>query len=611
MNRSLVLFAACLLAVAAGALCVRLPRLEARPMHADEANQAMKAAMLAGIAGQTGAYRYDPREHHGPSLYWLTLPSLWLSGAKDFAQTSEFHYRIVPVVFGVGLVVFLFLVADGLGRGAALAAAVLTAVSPAMVFYSRYYVQETLLVLFTFAAIATGWRYVRTRSLGWAAAAGLSLGLMHATKETWVLAAAAMAAALVFTLLWSRWRDAVWPDLRGALRPGAILAAVAAAVAVAVALYSSFGTDWGGPADSILAYATYLRRGSAPGIHAHPWYWYLELLVAYRPARGFFWTEGLIVALAAVGVVTALGRRGCAGRVSQELLSPVGERSGEGVDCHGLFQSRPSPRPSPKGRGRLLAAAEWPPGLSRFLAFYTLTLTVLYSAIPYKTPWCMLSFLHGMILLAGVGAWAILRSSPGWPLKTLAGLLLAAGVAHLGRECYLLNFRFQADQRNPYVYAHTSTDVLNLAAQMERLARASAEGHAMVIHVVTPENYWPLPWYLRQFDPNRVGYWHDAASWWNDTRQHPPPSVILVAPELQPEVDARLRAAYNRQMIFGLRPEVLLSGYVREDLWEAFLSVQDSAAIDPQKSDVRADCLARPLVAGFGQRNTAGRKRPR
>jgi predicted membrane-bound mannosyltransferase len=365
---------------------------------------------------------------------------------------------------------------------------------------------------------------------------------MHATKETWVLAAAAMAFALVLTLLWSRWRDGARPELRGVLRPGAILAAVAAvaaAVAVAAAFYSSFGSDWQGPLDSILAYGTYLHRGSEGGIHSHPWYWYLELLVAYRPARGFLWTEGLIVALAAVGVVAGLARRGCANGAPQQVPSP---------------------------------------GLCRFLAFYTVTLTVLCSAIPYKTPWCMLSFLHGMILLAGVGAWAILRHSPGWPLKALAGVLLAAALAHLGRECYLLNFRFPADQRNPYVYAHTSSDVLNLAAQMERLAAASAEGHAMVIHVLTPENYWPLPWYLRRFDPKRVGFWQDVKSWSLDTRQHPPPSVILVAPELQPDVDAKLRAGYNRQMIFCLRPEVFLAGYVREDLWEAFLAAQGGAA---------------------------------
>ena len=65
----------------------------------------------------------------------------------------------------------------------------LTAISPALVFYSRYYIQETLLVFFTLAAVGCGWRYLRTHRLGWIVAAGASVGMMHATKETWILSA--------------------------------------------------------------------------------------------------------------------------------------------------------------------------------------------------------------------------------------------------------------------------------------------------------------------------------------------------------------------------------------------------------------------------------------
>ena len=71
-------------------------------------------------------------------------------------------------------------------------AGLLVAISPGMVFFSRYYIQETLLVFFTFAAIGCAWRWFRSGSPGWAAGAGASFGLMHATKETWILAAAAM-----------------------------------------------------------------------------------------------------------------------------------------------------------------------------------------------------------------------------------------------------------------------------------------------------------------------------------------------------------------------------------------------------------------------------------
>ncbi len=133
-----------------------------------------------------------------------------------------------------------------------------------------------------------------------------------------------------------------------------------------------------------------------------------------------------------------------------------------------------------------------------------------------------------------------------------------------------------ADSRNPYVYAHTSTDVLHLASQMERLAEASPDGHALLIHVVTPENYWPLPWYLRRFE--RVGYWHEAAAWRADTAGQAPPAVVLLTDEVQPQIDASLPSGYNRQMIFGLRPGVLVMAYAREDLWKAFLAAAEKPA---------------------------------
>ena len=197
MKRSL-LFGGCILIAAVIAMVVRLPELDRRPMHTDEAAHAIKFRDLY----QGDGYRYEPYEFHGPTLNYLTLPVVWLSGASDFARTSQWHYRIVPVLFGVGLVVLLLGAGDGLGRTAAVCAGILTAVSPAMAFYSRYYIQEMLLVCFTFGVIVFGWRYARSRSAPWAVAAGVSAGLMHATKETSVIAPAAMLGALAFAAVY-------------------------------------------------------------------------------------------------------------------------------------------------------------------------------------------------------------------------------------------------------------------------------------------------------------------------------------------------------------------------------------------------------------------------
>ena len=86
----------------------------------------------------------------------------------------------------------------------------------------------------------------------------------------------------------------------------------------------------------------------------------------------------------------------------------------------------------------------------------------------------------------------------------------------------------------------------------------------MIIHVVTPENYWPLPWLLRRFDCDRIGYWQDAEAWRRDARRSPPPAVLIFSPELQATIDANLRASYPRRMIYGLRPGVLLMVYAQE-----------------------------------------------
>ena len=48
------------------------------------------------------------------------------------------------------------------------------------------------------------------------------------------------------------------------------------------------------------------------------------------------------------------------------------------------------------------------------------------------------------------------------------------------------------------------------------------------------------------------------------------------------EVDAHLRGPYNRQMLYRLRPELFVSVYVREDLWDAYLAEQSSGMPKPR-----------------------------
>ncbi len=538
MNRATRISVCILCAAVAGALLFRLPRLNERPMHPDEAVQAAKTCRLY----ETGDYRYDPHEHHGPSLYYLALPSVRIVGKGNVEEADDTTFRLVPVLFGAGLVLLVGLMWDGLGRAAALVAALFTAISPAMVYYSRYYIQETLLVFFTFLALAAGWRYVRSRSVWWALVAGAAVGLMHATKETWILSVGAMLVALGLTVVWSRrtgQEEAPAAPARGvpptrtrrAIVGWHLAGAVAVAAIVSAIFYSSFFKHPAGVLDSFRAYVTYLTRGGGDSIHVHPWHYYLGVLALAKDGAwggwsdlpsvlcdaGPIWTEGLILALAAVGVVAAVTRKGASG-----------------------------------------ASA----GLLRFLAIYTVVLTAVYSVIPYKTPWCALGFLHGMILLAGVGAVALVRWLRCLPLQALGCAVLAVGTVHLGWEAHRTAFRLHSDWRNPYAYAQTYPSMFRLIERVEDLAKVHPDGHRMLVKVISPENYWPVPWYLRQFE--RVGYW-DA-----------PPAdadapVIIASAEIAETLDRRLRNQYQ-EALFGLRPGAFLVLYVQKDLWKAYLA---------------------------------------
>ena len=103
-----------------------------------------------------------------------------------------------------------------------------------------------------------------------------------------------------------------------------------------------------------------------------------------------------------------------------------------------------------------------------------------------------------MILLAGVGAAWLLQLANQRSLRFGLGLLLLVGAGQLAWQARMANTTYAADQRNPYVYAQTSPDLLNLVCRVEALAQEHPQGRNMLVKVMAPDgDYWPLPWYLR------------------------------------------------------------------------------------------------------------------
>ena len=518
-----------ILVVVTVALTLRVPQLAKRPMHGDEAVNAVKFGDLL----QEGFYRYNPKEYHGPVLNYFTLIAAWPASAGKLSEIGEFTLRIVPVFFGILLVLMPLLLTRGLGAPAAVLAAAFTAISPAMVFYSRYYIHEMLLVCFTFGVIVCGFRYTQNRKAVWAILTGLFAGLMYATKETCIIALAAMLLSVLLVLmLEQRTLRAITKEFEFSH----ILAGLATALAVSALLYSSFFTHPAGIADSLRAFGIYLNRASHSTLHIHPWFYYLKMLIYSRYGSGPVWSEGVIIVLAVTGFVAAF------------------------IKKYPLDANIP---------------------LLRFIALYTFITTVIYSAIGYKTPWCMLTFLHGMIILAAIGAAALMRLCPNLFSRITFGVVLTAVGICLIWQAYQSSYTFCSDVRNPYVYAHTTGDVLKIAERVERMARLHPDGRNMYIQVICPnDDYWPLPWYLRRL--GRVG-WYDKID-----ASAPIAPLIIASPAVEAALGRRLYETGSAgsgnlyvplfERYLELRPTVEIAGFVTKDLLDKFQVVYDDSA---------------------------------
>jgi uncharacterized protein (TIGR03663 family) len=339
-----------LLLVLLVALGLRCWDLAARPMHADEANQAVKLGRLL----EDGFYAFDPQDHHGPTLYYFGLIPAWLRGQTTLAALDETTVRLTPALAGVLAVALLWLLVRQWGRWPALLAAGLLAVSPPAVYYSRYFIQETLLVTFTLGALVCGQRWWRSGRVGWAVAVGVCLGLMLATKAGALVYAAAAVLAVAVSGSPGRTGKKIWPA-----------AGIAGAVALVVLglFYSSFGRNHAGLREAVhsINLMTFKATAGVSG-HEKPW-WYYGSLFVWQRNGGYLWDQTLFLLPALVGGVVALRRR----------------------------------------------------GLPRFVAVNTAVIAVIFSAAPYKTPWLVVGIIPGLCALAAL-ALAPLRRPLALPL---------------------------------------------------------------------------------------------------------------------------------------------------------------------------------------------------
>ncbi len=545
---------------------LRFFMLELKPLHHDEG---VNGYFLLELF-RKGVYKYDPSNYHGPTLYFDTLVFTKLFGLETFS------IRASVAVFGVLLVLLTLFLRRYIGTIGSLTAALLLALSPGMVYISRYFIHEMLFVFFslgivvgivyfiegkplgTFGTIATSFLllicfivlpfgladifpnnnvylrmcffliegvlvfFLMKMLLGWnegkaayLVLASASTALFFGTKETAFITIGTMLIACVCVFVWRK----LYISLIGKIDETWL--------EPATLTFSNFRKQFGENTDLILTLilitVTFIYVG-------------VLFFTSF-----FTYPEGIVKAFEAYSFWTKTGVKDHAYGYTKYAVWLLK------IEAPILILS---------AIGTIIALATARHRFAIFTGFWSFGLAAAYSIIPYKTPWLALSFILPMCIIAGYGINELFANKQS-TVKAFGGFLLAVAIGVLSYQTYDLNFVNYDDEDMPYVYAHTKRGFHDLIKQIKYFAEKSGKGKDASIEVISDE-YWSMPWYMRDY-PKAVFHsqFIDAST-----------SEMIVASEQKQkdELLERYGQHYKYAGTFPLRPGVDLMLLVRRDL---------------------------------------------
>lgn len=132
----------------------------------------------------------------------------------------------------------------------------------------------------------------------------------------------------------------------------------------------------------------------------------------------------------------------------------------------------------------------------RMIAVFSLSQFLIYSWIPYKTVWCLLSLVWGFYWVLAQTL-ADRRSLPRYARFVLV-LACGVGFSFNIRSAYLSVFKDPMDLSHPYVYVNSTFELQTLEKFLLKSAKENPQVSKEVLQIGI-EEHWPWPWSLRAF----------------------------------------------------------------------------------------------------------------
>jgi uncharacterized protein (TIGR03663 family) len=474
--------------IALAALVARLAALDRWPLLTSEANTAL-TAWQAVMGPRSATLPYVPL------LYDVQLL------ATALLRPTDGSLRLLSALAGATLVFLPWFARELLGKRGALAAAVLLAISPSWLFFSRLADGAILASCATAGALLGLYRYLvegRRRALAWAAAA-TALGMLSGPAIL-----TPVVVALLFGLGWllvgrrglpvgSAVQERARTLGRDLVTPAIGLPAVALLVGLGTAALTNL-RGLGMAVDLQWRWFAEL----APGASGLPWFHLLRSLGLY---------EYLTVALGLVGLVWGLLKRerltwamGAWLLLALLLGTLLGHRQPSWL----LDVLLPLVVLAARGAQRLWDAlrqeVDWRDGVALWLAFVLAWFTFVSLASYLQTGqerFVTQSRIGlGLLILAWAGYWFWAQRDAA--LRLAVGLLVIVMIIFTVRAATAVAYQTGRDAREPLVVAPTSTEVQDLAAFVAGYASRTA-GDPHLLDVAYERTLDPLVgWYLRE-----------------------------------------------------------------------------------------------------------------
>jgi len=420
---------------------LRFFALDLKLVHHDESIHAWFAYELL----TKGTYVYDPM-YHGPLLYYLTSGMFALFGQSDLVA------RLLPALFGAAIIPLVYAIyrLGYLDRRQALIAGLFIALSPDLVYFSRFLRHDIFQLFFTVLIFVALLAYLERGKLMYALVAGLATGGGMCLKEDMPLF---LVLVIVFGiyLLWGRYI----PFPRTWKRD--ILLAALLAVGIMAVFYSSFGIH-----PEILEtglFKAYTHWASMHGMCriCGPWFFYILLFLLY---------EVPIFMMAIFGTAQFADRHNPFPAWFARIRAWVRARKSPVPAMDSVFEVVENSRPSVSWDRKEL--------FFLFCVLWFLATMAAYAYIGEKVPWLIV---HQIIPAVFISVYLMSKKKMVFALAGCVFLILMTWhVAFI-----------PADVNEPIVQVQNSEDM--------RLVMALIDASDSV--AIASENYWPLPWYYR------------------------------------------------------------------------------------------------------------------